>query len=152
MKPFGDDATLRRLLQQVKAGERSIEQAIVALQPRPLAANLGFATIDHDRAQRCGFPEVVFCQGKEPAQAAAIAAEILTRADRLLMTRADAMPVLSAAPFPRLRGWVRTRAPALRATSAVLSRDPSSTTSTASRTGQIASTSRTTSPTVRSPS
>ena len=90
MKPFGDEATLRRLLQQVKAGERSIEQAIAALQPRPLAADLGFATIDHDRARRCGFPEVVFCQGKEPTQAAAIAVEIMTRADRLLMTRADA--------------------------------------------------------------
>jgi NCAIR mutase (PurE)-related protein len=90
MKPFGDESTLRRLLQQVKAGERSIEQALAALQPRPLTGDLGFATIDHDRAQRCGFPEVVFCQGKEPTQAAAIAAEIMTRADRLLMTRADA--------------------------------------------------------------
>jgi NCAIR mutase (PurE)-related protein len=104
MKPFCDEATLRRLLQQVKAGERSIEQAIAALQPRPLAADLGFATIDHDRARRCGFPEVVFCQGKEPTQAAAIAVEIMTRADRLLMTRAGAAHADA----------VRTRLPAAR--------------------------------------
>ncbi|MFK7740013.1 MAG: nickel pincer cofactor biosynthesis protein LarB [Planctomycetota bacterium] len=49
-----------------------------------------FATIDHDRERRCGFPEVVFCQGKTPAQAAAIAGEILQRSDRVLLTRADA--------------------------------------------------------------
>ena len=47
-----------------------------------------FATVDHDRAERCGFPEVVFCQGKEPAQAAAIATEILGKAPRVLLTRA----------------------------------------------------------------
>jgi NCAIR mutase (PurE)-related protein len=104
MKPFGDEATLRRLLQQVRAGERSIAQAIAELQPPPRAGDLGFATIDHDRAQRCGFPEVVFCQGKEPAQAAAIAAEIMTRADRLLMTRAQ----------PAHADAVRSRLPAAR--------------------------------------
>jgi NCAIR mutase (PurE)-related protein len=37
------------------------------------SADLGFATVDHDRNRRCGFPEVVFCQGKTPADAAAIA-------------------------------------------------------------------------------
>ena len=50
---------------------------------------LGFAVVDHQRAERCGFPEVVFCTGKKPEQAAAIAAEILTRSPRLLMTRAE---------------------------------------------------------------
>lgn len=57
--------------------------------PNNLAGNLGFATVDHDRAERCGFPEVVFCQGKEPADAARIAQEILTRSDRVLLTRAS---------------------------------------------------------------
>ncbi|MBK8978894.1 MAG: nickel pincer cofactor biosynthesis protein LarB [Planctomycetes bacterium] len=48
------------------------------------------ATVDHDRARRCGFPEVVLCDGKHPADAAAIAVEILTRAPRVLLTRASA--------------------------------------------------------------
>ena len=47
-----------------------------------------FAVVDHGRAQRCGFPEVVLCQGKEPGQVVAIAAEILERAPRILLTRA----------------------------------------------------------------
>lgn len=93
---------LRALLEAVQRGDRSVDEALAHLQ---LAAappgELGFATIDHDRARRCGFPEVVFCQGKTPEDAAAIAREILTRSDRLLMTRADeahAEAVLAAVP------------------------------------------------------
>jgi hypothetical protein len=50
---------------------------------------LGFATIDTDREKRCGFPEVIFCQGKIPKETAAIAREILKRHKCLLATRAD---------------------------------------------------------------
>ena len=91
----GDPAALRRLLLEVQRGERSIGDAVARLQAAPAGLafvppkDLGFATVDHDRARRCGFPEVVFCQGKTPSDAAAIAAEILTRADRVLLTRAD---------------------------------------------------------------
>ena len=98
-----DQNTLRQLLQDVQRGDCSVEAALArfgALAPRPPAAELGFATVDHDRAGRCGFPEVVFCPGKTPADAAAIAAEILTRADRVLLTRAD--PAHAAAVLARL--------------------------------------------------
>ncbi|MBL8751782.1 MAG: nickel pincer cofactor biosynthesis protein LarB [Planctomycetes bacterium] len=80
---------LRQLLAAVQAGTRSVDDAVQALRS-PLAATgaLGFATVDHDRNRRCGFPEVVFCQGKRPSDAAAIAAEVLTRSDRVLLTRA----------------------------------------------------------------
>lgn len=50
---------------------------------------MGFARVDHDRTNRCGFPEVILCAGKRPEEAAAIAVEILTKAPRVLMTRAD---------------------------------------------------------------
>jgi pyridinium-3,5-biscarboxylic acid mononucleotide synthase len=88
------DERLRRVLQDVQQGRCPIDDAVLALRAITAAtapaAELGFATIDHDRQRRCGFPEVVYCQGKEPADAAAIAVEILHRADRLLMTRATA--------------------------------------------------------------
>lgn len=99
--PTDPSLDLRRLLAAVRDGSCSVDQALVRLadanahghadaaQPEGLG-ELGFATIDHDRNRRCGFPEVVFCQGKTPADAAAIAVEILSRADRLLMTRASA--------------------------------------------------------------
>ena len=60
---------------------------------------MGFAKVDHHRALRKGFPEVVFGQGTTPEQIAAIATEILTRSDKLLVTRAtpDAFAVVKAA-------------------------------------------------------
>jgi len=52
--------------------------------------NLGFARIDNDREARQGFPEVIFGQGKTPAQVAAIAAHIVGRGQPLLVTRTGA--------------------------------------------------------------
>ena len=54
---------------------------------RDPVGHLGFARVDHDRARRCGFPEVILGSGKTPAQAAAIFRELATRADRVLATR-----------------------------------------------------------------
>jgi len=50
---------------------------------------LGFATIDIEREKRCGFPEVIFCQGKTPQDTASIAKEILRHHKYLMATRAD---------------------------------------------------------------
>ena len=49
--------------------------------------DLDFARLDHHRALRKGFPEVVYGLGKTPEQVAAIAASILRRSDRLLVTK-----------------------------------------------------------------
>jgi NCAIR mutase (PurE)-related protein len=47
------------------------------------------ATVDIHRDTRCGFPEVIFCQGKTPEQIKQIAKTILAHSNRLLATRAD---------------------------------------------------------------
>lgn len=49
--------------------------------------DLGFAKVDHHRAVRKGFPEVVFGQGKTPTQIVKIASALLERSDRLLVTK-----------------------------------------------------------------
>jgi hypothetical protein len=54
-----------------------------------LAEPLGFATVDHLRELRTGFPEVVFAQGKTPSQVAKIAVRITRSGSPLLVTRAD---------------------------------------------------------------
>ena len=59
-----------------------------ALRSRPFE-DLGFARVDHHRAIRQGFPEVILGLGKTPAQIAAIAAEIVGRGSTLLVTRAN---------------------------------------------------------------
>jgi len=112
MREQGPDPSLRHVLEQVQRGERSVDDALARLGSltAPLTGPLGFATVDHDRARRCGFPEVVFCQGKTPAEVAAIAVEILTRADRVLLTRADhAHAAAVQARLPHARHHERAR-------------------------------------------
>lgn len=48
-----------------------------------------YATLDFDRARRCGFPEVVFAQGKTPEQVAAIGSRIVAANSVVLVTRAN---------------------------------------------------------------
>jgi NCAIR mutase (PurE)-related protein len=82
---------LHDLLDQVARGTLDTaaahRQLMEALRSRPFE-DLGFARIDHHRAIRQGFPEVVLGIGKTPAQIAAIAAEIVGRGSTLLVTRA----------------------------------------------------------------
>ncbi len=83
---------LQLLLEKVAGGEirpgDAHERVLDALRERPFA-DLGFARVDHHRAVRQGFPEVVLGLGKTPAQIAAIAAEIVRRGSTLLVTRAS---------------------------------------------------------------
>ena len=51
--------------------------------------DIGFAKLDTDREQRCGFPEVVFCQNKTPEQLAQIFARLYETNGMVLGTRAN---------------------------------------------------------------
>ena len=77
------------LLQQVAAGEVPPERALASFATEPVET-LGFATVDHHRALRQGYPEVIFAPGKTPAQAVEIATVLADRGDGFLVTRADA--------------------------------------------------------------
>ncbi|MGE0450035.1 MAG: nickel pincer cofactor biosynthesis protein LarB [Vicinamibacterales bacterium] len=83
---------LKTLVEQVATGEVSPtdahRQLLDALRALPYE-DLGFARVDHHRAVRQGFPEVVLGLGKTPAQIAAIAGEIIRRGSTLLVTRAS---------------------------------------------------------------
>jgi len=82
---------IRALLEQLLAGASGLEEAEGrfrdALRARPFE-DLGFARVDHHRALRQGFPEVILGLGKRPEQIAAIAREIARRGSTLLVTRA----------------------------------------------------------------
>src|SRR5262245_41522525 len=54
---------LRQILESVRTGRTDVESAIARLGS-PAVADLGFAQVDLDRRARCGFPEVIFCEGK----------------------------------------------------------------------------------------
>ena len=82
---------LKTLLEQVATGQVPAADAerlvAAAMRERPFE-DLGFARVDHHRALRQGFPEVVLGLGKTPAQVAAISREIVGRGSTLLVTRA----------------------------------------------------------------
>jgi L-amino acid N-acyltransferase YncA len=82
---------IRRLLDEVAAGEVSPEAAYESLSHLPFAETAGGAAhVDHHRGIRTGFPEVVFCEGKTPQQVRSIARELLEHGDVMLGTRASA--------------------------------------------------------------
>jgi hypothetical protein len=78
---------VRALLEEVAAGRATIDQALGQLDREPIES-LSFATIDHHRALRSGYPEVVFGEGKTVEQVEAIAERIALHGDGFLVTRA----------------------------------------------------------------
>ena len=79
---------LADLLQQVKDGLLPVEVALDRLRTLPYE-DLGYARLDHHRALRQGFPEVIFSQGKTPEQVAQIMERLAMQNDRVLATRAS---------------------------------------------------------------
>jgi NCAIR mutase (PurE)-related protein len=102
-----DEGTVRRLLDAVRAGELSADDAVAELRRLPFA-DLGFARVDHHRSLRQGRAETVYGPGKTPEQCAAIVTELLREGDTpVLVTRAapeqiDA--VVTANPHATVRG------------------------------------------------
>ncbi len=81
---------LRALFEQVQRGSCTIEQALENLKAYPYESLNGFANLDHHRALRTGFPEVVFAEGKSPQQFAGIFQRLMLQNPRVLATRVDA--------------------------------------------------------------
>ena len=79
---------LTDLLQSVKDGTLPVDAALEKLRVLPYE-DLGYARLDHHRALRQGFPEVVFAQGKTPDQVANIMVRLAGHNDRVLATRAS---------------------------------------------------------------
>jgi pyridinium-3,5-biscarboxylic acid mononucleotide synthase len=82
---------LLKILESVKAGSLAPASALERLKHLPFE-DLGFAKIDHHRALRQGFAEVIFGEGKTPQQVAAIVKAMLQKKDsrhNILVTRAD---------------------------------------------------------------
>jgi NCAIR mutase (PurE)-related protein len=74
-----DPAALHRLLEDVRSGVCSPDDAVQQLRRLPFA-DLGFAKVDHHRSLRQGFPEAVYGPGKTAAQCSAIVGELLSDA------------------------------------------------------------------------
>lgn len=79
---------IKKLLEEVKAGAVSVDEAAGKLKSLPFD-DLGYAMIDHHRELRNGCPEVIYCAGKTVAQVEGIVKNMLEVGEsNVLATRA----------------------------------------------------------------
>ena len=81
-----DSQRLHDLLDGFKSGRLTADEVVTEVSA-PSFEDIGFAKVDHHRAIRKGFPEVVFGLGKTPEQVGRLAETLLERSDRLLVTK-----------------------------------------------------------------
>jgi NCAIR mutase (PurE)-related protein len=84
-----DANDLRTILEAVRAGRLDVETAVRQLQPAP-EADLGYAHVDLHRRERCGFPEVIFCEGKAPEWVEGVVRKLAEARQDCLATRVSA--------------------------------------------------------------
>src|SRR5271156_6417440 len=85
-----DERGVPKFLAEVRGGELAVEAAVERLRGLPYE-DLGFAKIDHHRALRQGYPEVIFAKGKTAKQVSEITRGMLRAkaSHNILITRAD---------------------------------------------------------------
>ncbi len=76
------------LLEKVREGTLTPEAGLERLKHLPFE-DLGYARVDHHRALRQGFPEVVFAPGKKPEQIVGIVKSLLRQKSNVLITRSN---------------------------------------------------------------
>jgi pyridinium-3,5-biscarboxylic acid mononucleotide synthase len=86
MKP----ADLLKLLEQVRTHQLPVDAALQQLQSAAPEADLGFAHVDLERRDRCGFPEVIFCEGKTSEWVEAVVGKLADAGQDCLATRVSA--------------------------------------------------------------
>ena len=79
-----DQQELRKLLQQVSAGEVPVEEAALKLKTEPFE-ELGFAKPDHHRGIRQGVPEVIYGAGKTTEQIIQIAGSLKAHGQKTII-------------------------------------------------------------------
>ena len=98
-----DAETIKKLLEEVHRGRVTVGRALKRLRHLPFE-DLGFAKVDHHRALRQGFPEVIMGEGKGVAEIAAIAGALKRRGTNVLITRLSQEKMAS---LKRLVRWLR---------------------------------------------
>jgi NCAIR mutase (PurE)-related protein len=83
-----EPSKLREVLEQVRAGGVTVDDALRQLAS-PLVADLGYAHVDLERRERCGFPEVIFCEGKTPEWVSGVVQRLVDARQDCLATRVN---------------------------------------------------------------
>jgi NCAIR mutase (PurE)-related protein len=83
-----NEREIRSLLQQVQAGEVPVDAAVERINGQ-VVGSLGFAHVDLHRRVRCGFPEVIFCEGKTPEWVEGVVRKLQEAGQDCLATRVN---------------------------------------------------------------
>ena len=87
--PLVNPNLILELLEQVKQGRLAPDDAAARLRDLPFE-DLGHTRVDHHRALRNGFPEVIFGAGKTKEQVVEIARSLMAKEQTVLLTHAKA--------------------------------------------------------------
>ena len=79
---------LRDMLRRFREGVLSEDDALEALRLLPFQ-DIDVAKVDHHRALRCGFPEVILCEGKTCEEVVRIVESMVEAGSNVLATRAQ---------------------------------------------------------------
>ena len=83
-----NSSDLENVLSQFQAGELSSADTVARIQNLSYE-DIGYARVDHGRAARQGFPEVIFGQGKTSEQICGIFEKLVERSPNVLITRTN---------------------------------------------------------------
>lgn len=78
---------IHKLLTMLQAGKISVDHVEKQIKDLPFS-DMGFAKVDHHRAIRTGYPEVIFCQNKAPQHVVAIVEKQIAHNETVFGTRA----------------------------------------------------------------
>lgn len=78
---------LTSLLEELVRGQRTIDEVVEQLKTLPYESVDGFANLDHHRALRTGFPEVIFAERKTPEQIVRIFQRLRQECKQVMATR-----------------------------------------------------------------
>lgn len=81
-----DQERIKELLEKVKNGDLSVEEAVGRLRALPFE-HIDVACIDHHRGLRKGVSEVIFGEGKEVEDILAIMGSMIAQEEAILITR-----------------------------------------------------------------
>jgi NCAIR mutase (PurE)-related protein len=83
-----DPTELENILEQFRNGGLSSADTVARIQNLAYE-DIGYARVDHGRASRQGFPEVIFGQGKTSEQICGIFERLIARSPNVLITRTN---------------------------------------------------------------
>jgi NCAIR mutase (PurE)-related protein len=81
-----DIRALKEFIKKIKDGTLGVDEAVARLRDLPYE-DIGFASIDHHRALRKGFPEVIYAAGKKAEEIVTIIGKMVEKEENILVTK-----------------------------------------------------------------